>query len=89
MMTHAEAIEVERTTRVKTSIGVVVTLVGVAVGAAGATVGFKVTAENRLNDHAGSIADHESRLRKLEADVIGGLAAIRADLQTIKERLPR
>lgn len=88
-MTQAEAYEVERTTRVRTSLGVVISLAGVTIGAAGATVGFKVTAENRLNDHAGSIADHETRLRKLEADVIGGLAAIRADLQTIKERLPR
>lgn len=88
-MTQAEAYEVERTTRVRTSLGVVISLVGVTIGAAGATVGFKVTAENRLNDHADTIADHETRLRKLEADVIGGLAAIRADLQTIKERLPR
>jgi hypothetical protein len=40
-----------------------------------------------LNYHADSIADHESRLRKLEADVIGGLAEIKADLRTIKERI--
>jgi hypothetical protein len=86
-MTQAEAIEVERSTRVRTSLGVVVSLVGVTIGAASATVGFKVTAENRLNYHADSIADHESRLRKLEADVIGGLAEIKADLRTIKERI--
>ena len=86
-MTRAEEIQVERTTRIRTSLGAILTLVGVAAGAAFATMGFKSTTESSLETHAKVIEDHEKRIREAENTLASSIAEIKADLRTIKERI--
>lgn len=86
-MTREEQINVTAQTRVSTTMGAIAMFVGFASGAIGATVGWKIATEGRIATSERTIEDHETRLRKLETDVVGGLADIKAELRGIKERL--